>query len=51
MNVYDQYDRLWDYLSGEAFRTWFVLDNSGVPLKEWAHIMPDDFEFARSYQA
>jgi len=42
LDVYDQYGSLIGYLSGNALRSWCVLDKAGIPVQGWIDVMPDD---------
>jgi hypothetical protein len=44
INVYDVYGALLEYFSGDALRSWCVLDLENRPLDGWHDIAPEDAE-------
>lgn len=42
LNVYDAQGSLFEYLCGNALRSWCVIDPMGVPVSGWSHIEPED---------
>lgn len=49
LKVFDGYDSLIEYISGEALRSWCVIDLNGVPIEEWNSVLPEDIEDVLSY--
>jgi hypothetical protein len=41
--------RLFEYLSGEALRSWCVIDFNGRQLEAWQSVLPQDAEAIRAY--
>jgi hypothetical protein len=49
LNVYDTYGNLFEYLSGDALRSWCVFNDRGLPVEDWCNILPGDMEEVVSY--
>jgi hypothetical protein len=44
INVYDSHGALLEYFSGDALRSWCVVDLKDKPVDAWLHIAPEDAE-------
>lgn len=44
INIYDEHDTWLEYFSGDALRTWCVLNQNGMPHEDWKSIHPLDIE-------
>jgi len=42
LNVFDALGQRFDYLSGNRFRSWCVVDARGRPVDGWSEILPQD---------
>jgi hypothetical protein len=42
LNVFDEHGKPFDYVSGDALRTWCVIDPAGKPVEGWSEIMAGD---------
>jgi hypothetical protein len=49
LNIYDQYGTLFEYLSGNALRTWSVIKANSLPLEDWSVVRPEDVDLIVSY--
>ena len=49
IHVYDERGVPLDYISGEALRTWCVIDSFDAPINGWHHITPEDDDFLLAY--
>jgi hypothetical protein len=49
LRVYNAYDSLFEYLSGNALRSWCVIDLHGKPMAGWNAVLPQDMYIVVSY--
>ena len=49
IKVYDAYGALFEYLSGDALRSWCVIDVHGMPIEEWSFVLPEDVDDIAAY--
>jgi hypothetical protein len=48
INVFDHHGQLFDYLSGDAIRSWCVIDDYGFPIsEEWVSVKLGDVGMMR----
>jgi hypothetical protein len=44
INIYDERDAWLEYFSGDALRSWCVLDQHGMPHEDWEAVQPEDLD-------
>jgi hypothetical protein len=44
IRLYDEHDAPPEYFSGDALRSWCVVDAHGKPLADWYSVRPEDVE-------
>jgi len=48
IDIYDERDTRLDYFSGDALRSWCVLNERGIPHEDWKAVHPEDVEHVAS---
>lgn len=49
IKVYDAYGTFFEYLSGDALRSWCVIDVHGMTLEDWSAVQPEDVDDVAAY--
>ncbi len=44
INIYDEHDAWLEYFSGDALRSWCVLNELGMPHEYWKAVQPEDID-------
>ena len=44
INIYDERDAWLEYFSGDALRSWCVLNQQGTPHEDWKAVQPEDVD-------
>ncbi len=48
INLYDEHDTWLEYFSGDALRSWCVLNHHGMPHEDWKAVQPEDVDHVLS---
>lgn len=48
INIYDERDAWLEYSSGDALRSWCVLNQDGIPHEDWKAVQPEDLDHVAS---
>ena len=44
LNIYDEHGTWLEYFSGDALRSWCILNQEGMPHEDWKVVQPEDID-------
>ena len=44
LNIFDEHGTWLEYFSGDALRSWCVLNGHGIPHEDWKAVQPEDVD-------